>query len=253
MSRRRASDSGRFAGVIQASILPEYFRQFYSDIGFGQGAFVLLALTDGSILASHPAFPIDMKIMPGGPVGAQLARSPRTGLVTLRFETDGVERRIAYQRLASYPVYVAAGLTTEKIFARWVREFGSFLVIAAPGATLLVIMLCLFLEATKRIYAESASRARAEAALRETQRIEALGQLTGGVAHDFNNFLTVIGASAELLRRGNFPEERRLRYIDAIAETVARATNLTGQLLAFARRQPLKTGDLRRPAPDRVR
>ena len=70
--------------------------------------------------------------------------------------------------------------------------------------------------------------------------MEALGQLTGGVAHDFNNLLTVIRASADLLRRANLPEERRLRYIDAISDTVARASKLTSQLLAFARRQTLK-------------
>jgi two-component system NtrC family sensor kinase len=64
--------------------------------------------------------------------------------------------------------------------------------------------------------------------------------LTGGVAHDFNNLLTVIRASADLLRRPDLPEPRRLRYIDAISDTVTRAAKLTAQLLAFARRQNLR-------------
>src|SRR6202011_2443373 len=68
----------------------------------------------------------------------------------------------------------------------------------------------------------------------------ALGQLTGGVAHDFNNLLTVIRASVDLLRRPDPPEPRRLRYIEAISDAVSRAGKLTGQLLAFARRQTLK-------------
>jgi two-component system NtrC family sensor kinase len=80
----------------------------------------------------------------------------------------------------------------------------------------------------------------AEEALKHGQRLEALGQLTGGVAHDFNNLLTVIRASADLLRRPHLTEERRLRYIDAISDTVDRAAKLTAQLLAFARRQTLK-------------
>ncbi len=80
----------------------------------------------------------------------------------------------------------------------------------------------------------------AEEALRQSQQMEAVGQLTGGVAHDFNNLLTIIRSSTDLLRRPNLPEERRRRYIDAIAETVGRASKLTGQLLAFARRQALK-------------
>jgi CheY-like chemotaxis protein len=67
-----------------------------------------------------------------------------------------------------------------------------------------------------------------------------VGQLTGGVAHDFNNLLTIIRSSVEFLRRPNLPEERRRRYVDAITDTVDRAAKLTGQLLAFARRQALK-------------
>ena len=80
----------------------------------------------------------------------------------------------------------------------------------------------------------------AEDALRQAQKMEAVGQLTGGVAHDFNNLLTVIRGSVDLLRRPDLPPERRERYIDAIGETADRAAALTGQLLAFARRQALK-------------
>ncbi len=77
-------------------------------------------------------------------------------------------------------------------------------------------------------------------ALRQAQKMEAIGQLTGGIAHDFNNLLTVIRGSVDLLRRKTLPEDRRDRYIDAISDTADRAAKLTGQLLAFARRQALK-------------
>jgi PAS domain S-box-containing protein len=80
---------------------------------------------------------------------------------------------------------------------------------------------------------------RNEEQLRQAQKMEAVGQLTGGVAHDFNNLLTIIRASTDLLRRPDLPEPRRRRYIEAIADTVDRAAKLTGQLLAFARRQAL--------------
>ena len=75
--------------------------------------------------------------------------------------------------------------------------------------------------------------------LRQSQKLEAIGQLTGGVAHDFNNLLTVIRGSVELLRRPNLADEKRSKYIDAIGDTADRAARLTGQLLAFARRQTL--------------
>jgi PAS domain S-box-containing protein len=79
-----------------------------------------------------------------------------------------------------------------------------------------------------------------EDALRQSQKMEAVGQLTGGVAHDFNNLLTIIGSATDFLRRRDLPEDRHRRYVDAISETVDRASKLIGQLLAFARRQPLK-------------
>ncbi|MCS3978237.1 PAS domain S-box-containing protein [Bradyrhizobium japonicum] len=83
-------------------------------------------------------------------------------------------------------------------------------------------------------------RRRGEEALRQSQKMEAIGQLTGGVAHDFNNLLTIIRSATDFLRRRELPEERRRRYVDAISDTVERASKLTAQLLAFARRQSLK-------------
>jgi PAS domain S-box-containing protein len=88
-----------------------------------------------------------------------------------------------------------------------------------------------------REQAEALSRA--EEALRQSQKLEAIGQLTGGVAHDFNNLLTIIRSSVEFLRRPDLPDDRRQRYMDAVSDTVERAAKLTGQLLAFARRQAL--------------
>ncbi|RRV07027.1 PAS domain S-box protein [Pseudomonas sp. v388] len=79
-----------------------------------------------------------------------------------------------------------------------------------------------------------------EEALRQSQKLEAIGQLTGGVAHDFNNLLTVIRSCSDLLRPAGLAEERRLKYVEAISSTVDRAARLTGQLLAFARRQALQ-------------
>jgi PAS domain S-box-containing protein len=79
-----------------------------------------------------------------------------------------------------------------------------------------------------------------EEQLRQSQKLEAVGQLTGGVAHDFNNLLTVIKSSTDLLKRPDLAEERRVRYVGAISDTVDRAAKLTGQLLAFARRQALR-------------
>jgi len=80
-----------------------------------------------------------------------------------------------------------------------------------------------------------------EEGLRQAQKMEAVGQLTGGVAHDFNNLLQVIVGNLETLQRNLPPEETRLRRAADSAMTGARrATTLTQRLLAFSRRQPLE-------------
>lgn len=91
----------------------------------------------------------------------------------------------------------------------------------------------------RRVAERTDELTRAHEALRQAQKMETLGQLTGGIAHDFNNLLTVIRGSTELLRRPDLTESRRERYTEAIAQTADRATKLTNQLLAFARRSSL--------------
>ncbi|ANW05076.1 hybrid sensor histidine kinase/response regulator [Bradyrhizobium icense] len=247
VSRRRPSENGSFAGVIHTSVLPEYFENYYARIGREPGSFFAVGRTDGTVLARFPAASRDI-LDRNGALGKLIGADPKSetksetkaGLITLTSPTDGIERRLGYQRLAKYPIYVSAGLETSAIRARWLSTMSQHLIFGAPATALLFALLGLALRRTRHLHFEAEKRRLAEEALKHGQRLEALGQLTGGVAHDFNNLLTVIRASVDLLRRPDLPEARRLRYIDAISDTVTRAAKLTGQLLAFARRQTLK-------------
>jgi two-component system, NtrC family, sensor kinase len=240
VSRRRQSEDGSFAGVIQASVLPEYFENFYARIGRDPGSFFALGLTDGMVLARFPQADRGLRLDRNGPLGRKIAANPVAGLITVTSPTDGLERRVGYKRLAEYPVYVSAGLETSAIRARWFSTMSQHLIFGLPATALLFLVMALALRRTQNLHAEAARREEAEEALKHGQRLEALGQLTGGVAHDFNNLLTVIRASVDLLRRPHLTEERRQRYVEAISDTVNRAAKLTAQLLAFARRQTLK-------------
>ncbi len=96
-------------------------------------------------------------------------------------------------------------------------------------------------ERTAALEAEIAARDRVEAALRQSQKMEAVGQLTGGIAHDFNNMLTgVIGAMDIIKRRlkdGRYDDLDR--FLDAATTSAQRAAALTARLLAFSRQQSL--------------
>jgi len=83
-------------------------------------------------------------------------------------------------------------------------------------------------------------RRQAEEALRQSQKLEAMGQLTGGVAHDFNNLLTPIIGGLDMLQRHQVGNERERRLVDGALESAERAKTLVQRLLAFARRQPLQ-------------
>ncbi|MGY4475067.1 ATP-binding protein [Bradyrhizobium sp. USDA 3364] len=240
VGRRRSNQDGSFAGVIQASVLPEYFENFYARIGSEPGSFLALIRADGTVLAHFPVLDHDIRFEPGGPLGQQLVAHPEAGTMTIQSPADGIERRMRYERLAGYPIYVSAGLETEAIRSRWISTMAQHLIFGIPATALLFGLLALAFRRTQRLQEEANRRIEAEEALRHGQRLEALGQLTGGVAHDFNNLLTVIRASVDMLRRPDLPEPRRQRYIDAISNTVNRAAKLTNQLLAFARRQTLK-------------
>ncbi len=94
-------------------------------------------------------------------------------------------------------------------------------------------------DVTERIE-EQRRLAEAEDQLRQAQKVEALGQLTGGVAHDFNNLLTPIIGSLDLLVRRGLGSDRERKLIGAALQSAERARTLVQRLLAFARRQPLQ-------------
>ncbi len=91
----------------------------------------------------------------------------------------------------------------------------------------------------QRVAAEVQARSAAEDQLRQSQKLEAIGGLTGGVAHDFNNLLQVIAGNLHLLARHEPDNAQVQRRVSAAIAAVERGAKLSAQLLAFARRQPL--------------
>jgi len=127
------------------------------------------------------------------------------------------------------------------------RRLGRYV---APGF-LVVMALLMFLitsldarrlrRANRALETQIAEREKAEAALRQSQKMESIGRLTGGIAHDFNNMLAIILGSLDLLlRRHADADPKILRFAREAMAAADRAADLTRRLLAFSRLQPLK-------------
>jgi signal transduction histidine kinase/CheY-like chemotaxis protein len=95
-------------------------------------------------------------------------------------------------------------------------------------------------ELEQRVATEIAERQQAEDALRQAQKMEAIGKLTGGIAHDFNNLLMLITGSLDLIQIEIAGNERLARMVARAQRGAERGAQLTAQLLAFARRQALR-------------
>jgi signal transduction histidine kinase/ActR/RegA family two-component response regulator len=127
----------------------------------------------------------------------------------------------------------------------WSRRLLRYVGIAAVVlmASLLVAVLgsshARLRETHDKLQREIKERERAEEALRQSQKMEAMGQLTGGVAHDFNNLLMVASSGLDLMDRTTDPV-RRDRLKEGIRQAIDRGASLTQQLLAFARKAPVR-------------
>jgi signal transduction histidine kinase/CheY-like chemotaxis protein len=130
----------------------------------------------------------------------------------------------------------------EPLSARLSRyvAIGIILLLAAALIALLGASNAAAVAANRQLLDQIAARETAETALRQAQKMEALGQLTGGVAHDFNNLLMAASSGLELLGRAK-DQERRDKLAEGIRNALDRGAQITQQLLAFSRRAPLNS------------
>ena len=238
VSRRRPADDGQFTGIIMISVVPKVFTEFYKQLAGDTSASFSLARSDGAILARYPAPPGDVTHFgPDSEFIRSIGSQPERGIVTTT-SIDGTQRRIAYRKLGNSDLYVSDGLQTDEIYSRWIRLMASHLIFGIPATLFLFGLVLLTIRRTQAFYAEAERRELAEQALRQSQKMEAVGQLTGGVAHDFNNLLTIIIGNLGIAKRG-VVEARAERALNNALVGAERAAQLTQRLLAFSRRQPL--------------
>ena len=239
VSKWRMDSSGTFSGYTEISVSPQAFERFYEPLAKRTSASFALIREDGAVLARYPV-PATSGIKLDASTGfVQLvARSPEGGEYTSVSGIDQRERRFSARRLEGFPVYVTSSLETRDIVQGWLWTMAGHLVFGVPATIFFVVLILLAMRTTSELDAEAERREAAEASLRQSQKMEAVGQLTGGVAHDFNNLLTIILGNLELALR-QAPEGRPRTLLTRVHRAAERAAELTKRLLAFSRNQPL--------------
>jgi two-component system, NtrC family, sensor kinase len=239
LSQRRDTDDGLFNGVITVAVLPKYFEGFYARMGHSAGSYFAMARAEGDFLARYPV-PKDRlaKLDKNSLLLTGIAHGLDRSIYSVDSQIDGVDRRIGYRKLTGFPVYVLAGVEHSAVVDEWASYMSSHLIFGLPATAFLFGGFWLAMRRTKRLYDEADRREAAEGALRQAQRLEAIGQLTGGVAHDFNNLLMVVSGSVQRLR-SELTDVRHIRLLDMIATAAQRGESLTRQLLTYSRQQTL--------------
>jgi two-component system NtrC family sensor kinase len=246
LSIRRSGADGEFNGVIGSSAYVSYFEHFFETVGLPQNEFsVALVRNDGEVLVEYPVNNAPRRI-DLGEFRANDTDNPR-GL------RDGSDRLVIAKQMRGFPVHVVYSIDKATLMNNWYERLVGWgvLTVGMAGALFAVSWIAL-----RRAKAEQAAlskledqvrqREEAQEKLRHAQKMEALGQLTGGVAHDFNNLLQVIISGAYSLRRT--ADAKSLPAVELIRHAAQRSAHLTRQLLSFSRRHQLnpEPTDLRR-------
>jgi signal transduction histidine kinase/ActR/RegA family two-component response regulator len=215
-----------------------------------------LVREDGAVLLRQNAMPgMPATLGPDTPLRQAMAHQASAEPPTADPFNDGAAQRVFWRPLDGLPlsiVYTIPADGPERLDALTTALIGLACFLSGLSLALLALMGRRRMQRDRETFqrleanaadlrAEIARREAAEDGLRNAQRMEGLGRLTGGVAHDFNNLLTAILGTARALERhlGARADERTKRLLGAAVAAVDRGARLNASLLAFARRQPL--------------
>ena len=249
----RVTKQGRWAGeargVIELAFSPSYFDASYRRLTEGGSrASIALVNAEGLIVGRWPPMaPSEPQLREGSRLLQAMKASETRGTLSANVFAAGDRRFAVFRKVGDHPLFVAAAQDAGAVLAGWQRHMLVLGAILAPITVALVLASWLVLrrtrreiEARRRLSEESEHRLLAEESLRHAQRLDALGQLAGGLAHDFNNLLAVVGNSAELLAR-IVPGAAARPELAAIARAAQGGAKLTRRLLAFSRKQASHT------------
>jgi two-component system, NtrC family, sensor kinase len=248
VTKQRRS-AGEARGVVELAFSPSYFDEAYRRLTEGGSrASIALVNSEGLIVGNWPPVASsEPQLREGSRLLQTMKASETRGMLSGSIFAAGDGRFAVFRKVGDHPLFVATAQDAGAVLAGWQRHMLVLAAILAPITIALILASWLVLrrtrreiEAKRRLSEESKHRLLAEESLRHAQRLDALGQLAGGLAHDFNNLLAVVGNSAELLAK-LVPGAAARPELASIVRAAHGGAKLTRRLLAFSRKQASHT------------
>ena len=250
VTRRANNPDGSFLGVVTVLLKPLYFSAFYEQLDLGSSTTISLIGHEGVIRTGmHTGDQILGQNISASPLFQHVDRAP-FGSYIAPSQIDQVPRIFAYRRIDGFPLIAEVGTSLKEALEPVARLTQNYR-IAAMVATLFMLSAALGLgwlirgvgrsaqELERLVVERTDSLRQSQQQLIEAQKMEAIGKLTGGMAHDFNNYLGVIIGNLDLIKQKSEGHPELLGLTDAALMGAVSAAELTRSLLSFARRQPL--------------
>ena len=232
MSRAIRSPDGTFRGVVVASVDSAYFHQFYRRMDIGYNGEMILVGLDGGLrsVSTVTGDLAENNIKQTALFEQILSKSP--GFIAANDPVDNARRLYAAQRLSKFPMVILIGFSESDLF-RDINRHRQSLVFIGSIVTFAIVGVLLLL------YRQIQHQIGADLKLRHTQRIQSMGRLAGGLAHDLKNKYAVISGSLQYVRELVFDFPEALSSIDSALSAARASSDLVDSLLSFARKQTL--------------
>jgi two-component system, NtrC family, sensor kinase len=248
VSVRRMLPDGRFGGVVVVAVSGRYLASFYNSLFDPQDDKAYLLKGDGTVLVQYPApAPSSEPQLPDPLFAKAISDGAETGIADRGTPLDGAGRIVAVKRVADYPAYVAIERSKASILRECLRPIAGSAVFGSLAVAALIVLARAALRRARRERSAlarageaSAERATLEVALHRARRLEAVGWLAAGIAHDFDRLVMNVQGNVERLEaaiRGTDLGQQKL--VAAIKSSCAQASAATKRLLGLVQREPI--------------
>lgn len=235
VSRRRTTADGSFDGTVHVAVLISYFTDFWNSvIRLHPRARIALVRADGLVLAHIPPETLETQLPQDSPLVQRLPSIADLTEYTAKSSTDGVECIYIAAKIGNYKLYLTYGIPVASVVGYWLQQLMVLAAVCLLAALALAGTVLLAMHQARDLHEEQVRRAAVEKSALEAQRLEVLGQLAAGVAHDFGNLVQAVEFGASVIVRG--ANEDKMREAGQRIQQAARQGRwLTRRMMDFAR------------------